>query len=837
MAQSTNRPIQHRAPSMQVSRKGLQQVARLTRHRRSLLTGAAILPAMALCLLMADTAARAETIEWKGAAGGSWFDAANWQISPDGANVVPKLADTAVIYTAGPTISTPGAAAATIIFGGSNSSFAITAGGTLRTNGAALGSGANNVATATVSGAGALWTSYGSITLGPNDGTGTLTVSNGGKVITTVTTLKSGSSSITVTGAGSEYTTGYTYIEAGKIIVSEGGQLLLYTDPFNLENSSNLFIGAGSTNAADAVAPGYVKQSEGVISLRSGGTINFNHTDQTRKYEFSPVLTGAGTLEFINGATVLTANSSAFTGATNVREKGTLVVKGSLAGSDVNVWGVLAGNGAVKSATIKGNGKIEPGNSIGTLHINGDLTMEAESDYTVEINGSASDLIDVGGSATILSSTFEIQRYDTALSPVLPGTTYTILTTAGGLTVQSPTVAVADFPFLNFTLSEDGFNGYLTTSRSSERFAELASTPNEIAVANVLDGLGSGTAWEQVVGASDAQARAAFTSLGGASFHASALSVLSNQSHFLRDAVINRLADANAGGLQTIDGLSATNDPATAIASAPAYAMWGQVLGSWGAFDGNSNAARVTDSIGGLITGVDVSVAETWRFGIAGGYSHSTFQAEDIAASGSNDSYHVALYGGWQSEGWALRGGAAYSWNDIDTSRQVQVVGIGGVQDGGYDLGTTQLFAEGAYKFAYGTSTFEPFANLAYVLVDGDVNESGLFATSGPAQMDTTYTTLGLRTSTVLMERLTARGTLGWRHAFGDVTPEVALAFNTGGPAFGLSGAPIAVDAAVAELGLDYDLGADATLSVTYSGQYGSDSYENSAQAGFTWRF
>ncbi|MCX5581775.1 autotransporter domain-containing protein, partial [Kaistia terrae] len=145
--------------------------------------------------------------------------------------------------------------------------------------------------------------------------------------------------------------------------------------------------------------------------------------------------------------------------------------------------------------------------------------------------------------------------------------------------------------------------------------------------------------------------------------------------------------------------------------------------------------------------------------------------------------------------------------------------------------------AEGAYKFGYGTSTFEPFANLAYVLVDGDVSESGMFATSGPAQMDTTYTTLGLRASTVLMERLTARGTLGWRHAFGDVTPEVSLAFNTGGPAFGLSGAPIAIDAAVAELGVDYDLGADATLSVTYSGQYGSDAYENSAQAGLTWKF
>ena len=41
-------------------------------------------------------------------------------------------------------------------------------------------------------------------------------------------------------------------------------------------------------------------------------------------------------------------------------------------------------------------GTIAPGNSNGTIRISGDLTMEPESDYTVEINGSASDGIEVG---------------------------------------------------------------------------------------------------------------------------------------------------------------------------------------------------------------------------------------------------------------------------------------------------------------------------------------------------------------------------------------------------------------------------------------------------------
>lgn len=582
------------------------------------------------------------------------------------------------------------------------------------------------------------------------------------------------------------------------------------------------------------------QQLIGTSRSLQGNILNNSSVMFSQDYDgtYSGELTGTGEL-IKDGTGRLSMTGRNVVGGGTTINAGTLAVNGTFVTPKVvvNEGGNLAGAKNVQGEVELRGGKIGAGISIGTLHISGNLTMEPESDYTVQINGSASDRIEVGGSATILSSSFEIQHDDTAPSPVLPGLTYTILTTQGGLTVQSPTVAMADFPFLNFTLSEDGLNGYLTTSRSSERFAELAATPNEAAVANVLDGIGSGAAWEQVVGASEAQARSAFASLGGASFHASVLSVLSNQSHFLRDAVINRLADANAGQSQVVDGLSAAGDPAAPAMSAPVYAVWGQVLGSWGTFDGNSNAARVTDQIGGLITGVDVSVADTWRFGIAGGYSYTSFDASDIAASGSSDSYHVALYGGWHSEGWSVRGGAAYSWNDIDTSRQVAVVGIGGAQDGGYDLGTTQVFAEGAYEFLHGTSTFEPFANVAYVLVDGDVSETGQFATSGSAQMDTTYTTLGLRASTVLMERLTARGTLGWRHAFGDVTPEVSLAFNTGGPAFGLTGAPIAVDALVAELGVDYALSANATLSVTYSGQYGSDAYENSAQASLTWRF
>ena len=115
---------------------------------------------------------------------------------------------------------------------------------------------------------------------------------------------------------------------------------------------------------------------------------------------------------------------------------------------------------------------------------------------------------------------------------MLPGKTYTILTTGGGLTGTSPSVGIADFPFLNFALSNDGFNGYLTTSRGAGASPNWRRRPTRRRwPTRWIRRRPANPLWQQVVGASEAQARAAFTSLGSASIHANATGVLSAQSH------------------------------------------------------------------------------------------------------------------------------------------------------------------------------------------------------------------------------------------------------------------------------------------------------------------
>jgi outer membrane autotransporter protein len=95
---------------------------------------------------------------------------------------------------------------------------------------------------------------------------------------------------------------------------------------------------------------------------------------------------------------------------------------------------------------------------------------------------------------------------------------------------------------------------------------------------------------------------------------------------------------------------------------------------------------------------------------------------------------------------------------------------------------------------------------------------------------DYAATTLGARAEATLFDNapLVARGMLGWRHVFGDVTPTSTLAF-AGAPSipFAVAGAPIARDALAVEAGVDWRLTRQATVGVFYSGSLAARDEDN----------
>lgn len=334
--------------------------------------------------------------------------------------------------------------------------------------------------------------------------------------------------------------------------------------------------------------------------------------------------------------------------------------------------------------------------------------------------------------------------------------------------------------------------------------------------------------------------RRSFDALSG-EIHASAKGAMIEDSRYIRNAASDRLRAAFGDvGAPTAPVLAygPGDTPVLVAADHAGPAFWLSGFGSWGSSDSDGNAASLDRSTGGLLIGADGLFGD-WRLGVLAGYSHSHFDVKDRASSAKSDNYHLGLYGGTQWDDRALRAGVAYTWHKPDTSRSVIIPGISESLGADYHAGTVQAFGELGYAFATGAARFEPFANLAHVsLHTGGFGEgSGIAALSG--QSDTTsvtFTTLGLRAEHALAGNATLRGMIGWRHAFGDVTPESTLAFQ-GSDAFSIAGNPIAHNSALIDAGLDFNLTPYAKLGLSYSGQLAKSSRDHGFRANLNVRF
>src|SRR5690606_12948983 len=105
--------------------------------------------------------------------------------------------------------------------------------------------------------------------------------------------------------------------------------------------------------------------------------------------------------------------------------------------------------------------------------------------------------------------------------------------------------------------------------------------------------------------------------------------------------------------------------------------------------------------------------------------------------------------------------------------------------------------------------------------------------------IETTFATLGLRAETDLAlgsVQGKLRGSLAWQHAFGDLTPAITHAFAGGSP-FAVTGAPLAEDSALVEVGLDLALTPTATFGLSYGGQFASDVSDHTVRANLQVQF
>lgn len=570
-------------------------------------------------------------------------------------------------------------------------------------------------------------------------------------------------------------------------------------------------------------------------NVSNSGILTFNRSDSI---SYGGVISGSGALNKTGaGVLTLTGDSSGFGGHTSVHA-GTLALNGELGGTlDVLAGGRLQGggdigaNGGMGTAVVAGT--IAPGNSIGTLTVNGNYVQLPGSTYEVEIapNG-ASDRIIATGTADIQGGRVSVIAASGAYAP---GSRYTILTAADGLTGRFDTLAQG-LPRINLGLAYDPNHVYLDVLR----FCDIASTRNQCAGGSGAESLGPGNPiYSAIVDLPDQEsARRAFNKLSGEG-HASVKGVMIEDSRFVREAVSDRMRQAfGSAGAQ----MSGVPGQTLQQNSTTGRAFWSRAFGSFGHRDGDGNATRIGRNIGGVFLGGDVLIADKFLLGIATGYSHSFYNVNQLSTS-SSDNYHVSLYGATQWGPLGLRLGSAYAWHDLDTNRDITFAGFSDHAKANYTAHTAQVFGEVGYGLPFNVISLEPFARIAYVNLDANsYQERG-----GPAALHspkdnqgTAYTTVGLNAAKTFSspDRMTTtlRGMLGWRHAFGDRTPLSTFAF-AGGSSFATAGLPIVGDAVVMSAGLDMNILKAATLGIYYNGQVLHNIVDNGVRANLSWKF
>ncbi len=528
-----------------------------------------------------------------------------------------------------------------------------------------------------------------------------------------------------------------------------------------------------------------------------------------------------------NGLLTLQGDNSGFTGQTRVNA-GQLVINGQLGGSlTLGKGSMLGGNATVGSThstlTVESGATLSPGNSIGLVSVNGDLVMQSGATFVVETDpgSSAADRVHVTGNALLNGGS--VVHIGAAGNYGLQSN-YTIMQVDGTLSGRFDTVA-SDFAFLTPSLAYDYHAGRvsLNLDRNDVVMSLTGSTPNQRATAAAIDSMGMNSGhklYNAVVSLPDDKAvlHASFDQLSG-EMHASAKTALLQESFYLRDAMSGRLRDAS-------------NTPAS----------WLQAIGNWNHINSTSNTGSLTSSSGGFLMGIDAPMSNNWQLGLLAGYSRSSFDVKSRSSSGNSNNYHLGAYTGGRWGALRLQGGLAYSWHNLTTRRSVAIPGFTDQLTARYDGHTAQAFVDLGYGIDTSVATLEPFVNLAYVnLRTNRYNESGDAAALHAAGQttDTTFTTLGLRASTnfeVGSSQLVARGSLGWRHAIGDITPYSTHAFSAG-TAFEVAGAALARNSTVLELGVAMQLKASTMLGLSYQGQLSDSSQNHGLKANLQVRF
>jgi len=679
----------------------------------------------------------------------------------------------------------------------------------------------------------------------------------------------SSGSSVTVNADGLLNVNGQT-AKVGAVTVNDGSVSLgagsltvasLQQTGGAITGSGNLVLNGNVIASADAIGNAALIAS-GVDLAGGSRTFTVNGSGGSAGLEVTGDISNGSLVKSGSGAMYL-EGSSTYTGSTTVNS-GALFVDGSIASANTLVQpGALIGGHGTIGGNLFNNGTVSPGNSPGTLTVNGNFNQSSAGTLLIQIGGLAlaqHDLLKVGGNAT-LGGTLQLAQLNQFHFSL--GEKVTFLTTAGQVT---GTFGAVVNPF-----DETGLVGakviYQSNAVSVEAvqnpFTDIPSlTPNQHAVAVALDnaGYGSRTAklfnhldyepLNDVLKDLDRIAPDELTSIYQIGI-AQAKIQTANLERRLEDvrAGASGFSDARfslsgsgpgANGPQGDVGFLAGPDgksSKTVLTPAPEN-RWGVFVtgdGEWANVGDTYNSRGYDLTSAGFTVGVDFKATPHLILGVASGYSRSDAYLTEggrITVDGGK----FALYGSYFTGGFYADAAFQGGYNTYNTNRAALEGTARGTTDGGE---FSALFGTG-YDWKRGGLKFGPIANFEYTYVGvGSFTERGSLAPLDlPNQhQESIRSTIGARASydwklpsgVVIRPEIRA----GWQHEYGDATLGFDSRFSSGaGSEFLVHGPATGRDSLLLSAGFAILLNDRTSFYVFYDGELARENYEANSVSG-----
>ena len=571
--------------------------------------------------------------------------------------------------------------------------------------------------------------------------------------------------------------------------------------------------------------------------------------------------TGGSLTKEGTGTLILTGGNT-YTGATNVKV-GALIVNGSIASSSgltVDAGALVGGTGTLPSTTI--NGTLSPGNSIGTITVNGNLAFGPGGSYVVEVSPSAADRTNATGAATLAG---------TVLATFAPGSyltkQYTILNANQGVSGAFAGLSANAPANFNASLSYDANNVFLNLTAALGIGAVPGDAQSLGAALNSFFNRGGALppAFLTVFGLTGANLANGLEQLSG-----EAATGAQKVGFQLTDQFLNLMLDPFVDGRSRVSGAdhpalgfapARDNTPpeiALAYASVlkgprapapvyePRWTAWGgayggsnRTTGDLAVFGSHDLSARTAGVAGGL--DYRFTPDTTVGFALAGGGSNWSL-AQGLGG-GKSDAFQAGLYGATKYGPAYLAAAFAFANHWMSTDRVALVDHLtadfnaqsyGGRLEGGYRFGTPY----GGIA-PYAAIQAQNFHTPGYT--ETGVIPNGFALTFNGRDATDTRSELGARFDRVLAVYsnavLALRGRVAWAHDWISDPTLTPLFQVLPGSTFIVNGAFPAKDSALASAGGELRLANGVTLLAKFDGEFASHSstYAGTGTIRYTW--